>query len=109
MGQGRAAAGMLVSGSVFSSFGLCEAWLGDLETGCSLTASGISQAAFDTGQSSAFGAKSGRQNNPVLQEETENKTLFLRNINDKVTQSNTVLVVHFLILFFVVEQFYSQE
>lgn len=75
MGQGSAAVATLFSGSVFSSFGLCEPWLGDLESGCSLAASGISQAAFDRGQSPGFGAKSGRQNKPVLQEEIENKTV----------------------------------
>lgn len=73
-GQGRAAP---FPGSAFSSFGLCEAWLGDLETGCSLAASGISPAVFDTGQSPGFGAKSGRQNNPVLQEQIENKQCFV--------------------------------
>lgn len=70
-GQGGGAAGTPSSGSAFSSFGPCEAWLGDLGSGCSLAASGISQAAFDTGPSPGFGVKSGRQNSPVLQEETE--------------------------------------
>lgn len=66
MGTGRGALDMLLSGRVFSSFGLCEAWLGDLETGSSLTTSGISQAGFDIGQSPGFAVKSGRQKSPVL-------------------------------------------
>lgn len=57
---------MLLSGRVFSSFGLCDAWLGDLETGSSLRTSGISQAGLDIGQSPGFAVKSGRQNSPVL-------------------------------------------
>lgn len=109
MGQGRGAVGTLCSGSVFSSFGLCEAWLGDLETGRSLTASGISQAAFDTGQSPGLGAKSGRQNSPVLREEIENKRVPITDIiNHSLTQTGAVLAVHFLNFFFV-EQFPSQE
>lgn len=70
-GQGGGAAGAPSSGSAFSSFGLCGAWLGDLGSGGSLAASGISQAAFDAGRSPGFGVKSGRQNNPVLREETQ--------------------------------------
>lgn len=66
MGQGRGAVGMLLSGRVFSSFGLHEAWLGDLETGSSVRTSGISQAGLDIGQSPGLTVKSGRQNSPVL-------------------------------------------
>lgn len=73
-GLGRAEGALLLSGRVFSSFGLCEAWLGDFEFGCSLTAS---QAALDMRQSPGFGAKSGRQNNPVLDVETEGKQCLL--------------------------------
>lgn len=72
MGQGGGVAvGTVLSGSVFSSFGLREAWLGDLETGSSLRTSGISQAGLDTGQSPGFAVKSGRQKSPVLKQERE--------------------------------------
>lgn len=57
---------MLLSGRVFSSFGLCEAWLEGLETASSLKTSGISQADLDIGHSSNFVVISGRQNSPVL-------------------------------------------
>lgn len=57
---------MLLSGRVFSSFGLCGAWLGDLETGSSLITSGISQVGLDIGHSPGFAVKSGRQKSPVL-------------------------------------------
>lgn len=66
IGQGRGAVDMLLSGRVFSSFGLREAWLRALETGSSLRASGISQAALDIRQSPGFAVKSGRPNSPVL-------------------------------------------
>lgn len=66
--QGRGAVGMLLSGRVFSSFGLSEAWLGDLETGSSLRTSGISQAGFDIRAPPGFAVKSGKQNSPVLRE-----------------------------------------
>lgn len=64
---------MLFSGRVFSSFGLCEAWLGDLGTGSSVRTSGISQAGFGIGQSPGFAVKSGRQNSPVLRRGREKK------------------------------------
>lgn len=65
-GQGRGGVGMLLSGRVFSSFGLCETWLGDLETESSLRTSWISEAGLDSWQSPSFVVKSGRQNRPVL-------------------------------------------
>ena len=74
-GQGRGVVGMLLSGSVFSSFGLCEAWLGDLETGSSLKISGISQGGLDMGQFPSFAVKSGRQNSPVLKREIKTQLI----------------------------------
>lgn len=66
MGQGSGAVDMLLSGREFSSFGLCEGWLGDLDSCSSLRTSGISQPVFDIEQSPGFAVNSGRQKSPVL-------------------------------------------
>lgn len=63
--------GMMPPGRVFSSFGLREAWLGDLETGSSLRTSWASQAGLEIGQSLGFAVNSGIQNSPDLKKKKE--------------------------------------
>lgn len=60
--------GTMLSGRVFSSFGLHEVWLGDLVTGSSFRTSLTTQAGFDIGQFPGFAVNSGRQKSPVLKQ-----------------------------------------
>lgn len=74
MGPGTGAAGMLLTGSEFSSFGLCGTRLGDLGAGSSLRVSGTSQAGLVKGQIPGLAVKSGRQNRPFLKDKRREGT-----------------------------------